>query len=77
MKRYLISTILSGISSGITLVAFAYFLHQYIFMCTDLLMYTSLSSRVFMFFTCAGVFAVFLLNTINCVYNMVKLLSDD
>lgn len=77
MKRYLINTILSGIFSGTTLVVFVYFLNQYIFLCTELLMYTSLSNRVFMFFKCAGVFAVFLWNTINCVYNMVKLLSDD
>ena len=77
MKRYLINTILSGIFSGTTLVEFAYFLNRYIFLCTDRLMYTSLSNRVFMFFTCAFVFAVFLWNTINCVYNMVKLLSDN
>jgi len=75
MKRYLINAILSGILSGMMLVVFAYFLNQYIFLCTDLLMYTSSSNRAFMFFTCAITFAVFLWNTINCVYSTVKLLS--
>lgn len=58
------------------MVVFAYFLNRYIFISTDLLMYTSLSHRFGMFCLCAGTFAVFLWNTINCVYNMVKLLSD-
>lgn len=77
MKQYLISTILSGIFSGVALVVFAYMLNEYIFISTELLMYTSLINRVGIFCVCAGTFATFLWNTINCVYNMVKLLSDD
>jgi hypothetical protein len=77
MKRHLVNTILSGIFSGTTLVVFVYFLNRYIYLSTDLLMYTSLSNRFAMFCVCAVTFAVFLWNTINCAYNMVKLLSDD
>lgn len=77
MTKYIVNTILSGIFSGTTLVVFVYFLNRYIFISTDLLMYTSLSSRFGMYCLCAGAFAVFLWNTINCVYNMWKLLSED
>ena len=77
MKMHLINTILSGIFSGVALVVFAYMLNEYIFISTELLMYTPLFNRVGMFCLCAGTFATFLWNTINCVYNMVKLLSED
>lgn len=77
MTKYIVNTIFSGIFSGTTLVVFVYFLNRYIFISTELLMYTSLSSRFGMYCLCAGTFAVFLWNTINCVYNMWKLLSED
>jgi hypothetical protein len=77
MTKYIVNTILSGIFSGTTLVVFVYFLNRYIFISTDLLMYTSLGSRFGMYCLCAFSFAVFLWNTINCVYNMWKLLSED
>ena len=77
MTRHILNTIFSGIFSGTTLVVFIYFLNQYMHLSTDLLMYTSWFNRFFMLCVCAGTFATFLWNTINCVYNMVKLLSED
>ncbi len=77
MKRHIINTMFSGIFSGTTLVVFIYFLNRYIFISTELLMYTSLINRFCMFCLCAFSFATFLWNTINCVYNMVKLLSEE
>ncbi|WP_405325577.1 hypothetical protein [Fibrobacter sp.] len=77
MKKYILNTIFSGIFSGTTLVVFIYFLQQYMYLSTELLMHTSLFNRGFMFCVCAGAFATFLWNTINCVYNMVKLLSEE
>lgn len=77
MTKHILNTIFSGIFSGTTLVVFIYFLQQYIHLSTDLLMYTPLFNRCFMFCVCAFTFATFLWNTINCVYNMVKLLSEE
>lgn len=77
MTKHILNTIFSGIFSGTTLVVFIYFLNQYMHLSTELLMYTSLSHRFGMFCLCAFSFATFLWNTINCVYNMVKLLSEE
>ncbi len=77
MKKYILNTIFSGIFSGTTLVVFIYFLQQYMYFSTELLMHTPLFNRFFLFCVCAGSFATFLWNTVNCVYNMVKLLSEE